>query len=185
MDDKKIIELFFKRDETAIRETAGKYGDFIRYIAFNITGLREDAEECENDTYFKLWNSIPPDFPEFFKAYIGKITRNTALSLYRKNKAAKRNCGVYVLLSELEECIPDPVSVEDEVEANFLSRIITDWLYTLNEEHRAVFIKRYWYGEAVKSIAQELKLSPSEISSLLFTLRKKLKRELTEKGVNI
>lgn len=185
MDDIKIIELFFCRDETAIRETADKYGDFIRYIAFNITGLKEDAEECENDTYLKLWNSIPPEFPEFFKAYIGKIVRNTALSLYRKNKAAKRNCGVYVLLSELEECIPDPVSVEDEVEANYLSGIISDWLYTLSEAHRTVFIKRYWYGDGVKSIAEQLNFSPSEISSLLFTLRKKLKRELTEKGVNV
>ena len=185
MDDKKIIELFFGRNEAAIRETADKYGDFIRYIAFNITGLKEDAEECENDTYFKLWNSIPPDRPDFFKAYIGKITRNTALSLYRKNKAAKRNCGVYVLLSELEECIPDPVSVEDEVEANYLSGVISDWLYTLPTEHRAVFIRRYWHGEAVKSIADSLNFSPSEISSLLFTLRRKLKRELTEKGVNI
>ena len=185
MDDKKIIELFFGRDERAIRETADKYGDFIRYIAFNVTGLREDAEECENDTYLKLWNSIPPDMPEFFKAYIGKITRNTALSLYRKNKALKRNGGIYVLLSELEECIPDPVSVEDEVAANYLSLVISDWLYTLSEEHRAVFIKRYWYGESVKAIAVQLKVSPSEISSLLFTLRRKLKRELTEKGVNI
>lgn len=185
MDDKKIIELFFCRDERAICETADKYGDFIRFIAFNVTGLHEDAEECENDTYLKLWNSIPPDMPEFFKSYIGKITRNTALSLYRKNKAAKRNCGVYVLLSELEECIPDPVSVEDEVDANYLSRVISDWLYTLSEEHRAVFVKRYWYGEAVKEIAERLKLSPSEISSLLFTLRRKLKRELAEKGVNI
>ena len=185
MDDKKIIELFFGRDERAIRETADKYGDFIRYIALNITGLKEDAEECENDTYLKLWNSIPPDAPEFFKAYIGRITRNTALSLYRKNKAAKRNCGVYVLLSELEECIPDPVSVEDEVEANYLSRLISDWLYILPEEHRVVFIKRYWYGEAVKVIAEELNFSPSEISSLLFTLRRKLKRELREKGVSV
>lgn len=183
MDDKKIIGLFFSRDEAAIRETADKYGDFIRYIAFGITGIREDAEECENDTYLKLWNSIPPEFPEFFKAYIGKITRNTALSLYRKNKAAKRNCGVYVLLSELEECIPDPVSVEDEVEAGYLARIISDWLYTLPEEPRSVFVKRYWYGEAVKTIAEQAGSSPSEISSLLFTLRKKLKRELTEKGV--
>ena len=185
MDDKKIIELFFARKESAIRETALKYGDFIRCIALNITGIREDAEECENDTYLKLWNSIPPECPEFFKAYIGKITRNTALSLYRKNKAAKRSCGVYVLLSELEECIPDPVSVEDEVDGNFLARIVSDWLYTLSEEQRAVFIKRYWYGEAVKAIAQQLKASPSEISSLLFSLRKKLKRELAEKGVNV
>ncbi len=185
MDDKKIIELYFSRNEKAIDETRGKYGKFIGCIAFNILGVVEDAEECENDTYFKLWNSIPPELPEFFKAYIGKIVRNTALSLYRKNKAAKRNCGVYVLLSELEECIPDPVSVEDEVEANYLSGIISDWLYTLSEEHRAVFIKRYWYGESVKLIAEQSDFSPSELSSLLFTLRKKLKRELTEKGVNV
>ncbi len=185
MDDVKIIELFFSRDEKAIRETAGKYGDFIRYIAFNITGLREDAEECENDTYLKLWNSIPPECPGFFKAYIGKITRNTALSLYRKNTAKKRNSGICVLLSELEECIPSPVSVEDEVEVKYLSSVISDWLYTLTDENRTVFVKRYWYGESVKNIAGELDMQPSKLSSLLFSLRGQLKKELTEKGVTV
>ncbi len=185
MDDVKIIELFFCRDEKAIHETAGKYGDFIRRIAFNITGLKEDAEECENDTYLKLWNSIPPDCPEYFKAYIGKITRNTALSLYRKNTAKKRYGGVYVLLSELEECIPSSVSVEDELDAKYLSSVITNWLYTLTEENRAVFIKRYWHGESVKDIAGELGIKPAKLSSLLFSLRSGLKNELTEKGVSV
>lgn len=183
MDDTKIIELFFVRDENAIRETSGKYGAFIRHIAFNITGRHEDAEECENDTYFKLWNSIPPECPDFFKAYIGKIARNTALSLYRKNTAMKRSSGAEVLLSELQECIPAAETVEAELDAKYLASVISRWLYTLSEESRAVFIKRYWYGESVKSIAGRLGVSPSRISSLLFSLRGQLKKEFAEEGV--
>ncbi len=185
MDDIKIIEMFFSRNERAIKETQKKYGEFMHYIAFNITGQNEDAEECVNDTYLKLWNSIPPQRPDYFKAYIGRIVRNAALSLYRKNKAAKRNCGVYVLLSELEECIPSSDNVEEEVEANFLSTVISDWLRTLSEEDRALFIKRYWYGVSVKDIAAEFDISSNKLSSQLFALRKKLKEELTEKGVVI
>ena len=185
MDDKKIIAMYFAREEKAIDETRAKYQGFINYIAFNILGVIEDAEECENDTYLKLWNSIPPDRPEYFRAYIGKIVRNAAISLYRKNKAAKRNCGVYVLLSELEECLPSKDNVEEEIEAKYVSCVISEWLRSLSEENRIIFIKRYWYGESVKAIAGNSDYSPEELSSLLFALRKKLKRELSEKGVAV
>lgn len=185
MDDLKIIELYRSRNERAVDETRLKYGGFIRHIALNILGIIEDAEECENDTYLKLWNAIPPDCPEYFKAYIGKIVRNISISLYRKNTAAKRSCGVYVLLSELEECIPSKESVETEIEAKYLSSVISDWLRTLSEENRVIFVKRYWYGESVKDIAAQSDFSPAELSSLLFALRKKLKKELTEKGVTV
>ena len=185
MDDINIIELFFERKENAIKETSLKYGKFIRYIAFNITGDNAQAEECENDTYLSLWNSIPPERPEFLKAYIGTLVRNRALSIYRKNTAVKRNCGITVLLDELEECIPSSFNTEDEYFGKVLTEILNKWLKTLSEENRAVFIKRYWYGEAVKDIAEEVSCSPSKISSLLFSLRKQLKNELEKEGVAV
>ncbi|MBR3766858.1 MAG: RNA polymerase sigma factor [Clostridia bacterium] len=185
MDDVKIINLFFARDEKAINETQNKYGEFIHFIAFNIMEKNEDAEECVNDTYLKLWNSIPPERPLSFKAYIGRITRNSALSRYRYNKAEKRDCGIYVLLSELEECLPDNTSVENEYDGKLLSEIISVWLKTLSPDNRAVFIKRYWYGESVKDLAEKMGVAPSKLSSLLFSLRKQLKKELERKGVTV
>ncbi len=185
MDDFAVIDLFFMRDENALKETRRKYGDFIRYIALNITGFMTDAEECENDTYLKLWNSIPPERPEFFKAYIGKIVRNCALSCYRKNKAAKRDGGIAVLLDELSECIPSSVNVEEEYYGKELSELLNNFLKTLPEEDRAVFIRRYYYGESVKAIAEKNAASPSKISSELFRIRKKLKKELEKEGVTV
>jgi len=55
MDDNKIIDLYWKRSESAITETDKKYGRYCNTIAFNILHNREDAEECVNDTYFKVW----------------------------------------------------------------------------------------------------------------------------------
>lgn len=154
-------------------------------MAFNIMEKIEDALECENDTYLKLWDSIPPERPVYLKAYIGKITRNSALSRYRFNTAAKRDCGISVLLSELEECIPSVNSVENEFDSVYLSEVISDWLRSIDEESRNLFIKRYWYGESIKGLAGEMGVPPSKLSSLMFSLRKKLKNELTKKGISI
>ncbi len=185
MDDNSIIRLFFQRDENALELVRSKYGRFIYGQALNITASHEDAEECENDTYMKLWNSIPPDEPRYFMAYIGKITRNTALSLYRKKTAAKRMQGLDLQLSELEECIPSPGSAEDEFNLNYTSTVISDWLHSLSETESNLFIRRYWYGLEVKALADETGISPKKISAMLFALRKKLKAELESKGVSV
>lgn len=183
MDDSKIIELYFSRDEGAVEETQKKYGELILSIAKNITGKEEDAEECENDTYLKIWNSIPPEKPQYFRAYIGKIARNCALSLYRKNKSAKRDCGAYLLLSELEECLSSSESTEADFDARVTGEIISSWLYTLKEKERAVFIKRYYYGESVRNISLIWGETPERTASILYSLRQKLKKELERKGV--
>ncbi len=185
MDDNNIIRLFFQRDEKAIALVRDKYGRFIYGQAFNITSSHEDAEECENDTYMKLWNSIPPERPQYFMAYIGKITRNTALSLYRKKTAAKRMQGINLQLSELEECIPSSQSADDEFNLNLTSSVISDWLRSLPEYECNIFIRRYWYGLDIKKLADEAEVSPKKISALLFSLRKKLKAELESKGVSV
>ncbi|MBE6789754.1 MAG: sigma-70 family RNA polymerase sigma factor [Ruminococcaceae bacterium] len=185
MDDNAIIELYFQRNESAVRETAVKYGGFIRYVAFGITGNNEDTEECENDTYLKIWNSVPPERPEYFKAYIGKIVRNCAIGIWRKNTASKRNGGLTVLLDELSECIPSKESVEDEFLVRETAEIINAFLGTLSKEDRAVFILRYYYGDSIKNIAERAARSPSDISSKLFRIRNKLKKELEKEGVAV
>ena len=185
MDDSRIIELYFLRNEEALRETEKKYGSFIHITALNITGAPEDAEECANDTYLKLWNSIPPERPVYFKAYIGKLVRNTALSLYRKNKASKRDSSMSVLLSELGDCLPSAVTVEDDFDGKNLSGLISEWLYSLSDENRALFIRRYWYGDSLKELSDKTGKPADKLAVLFFTLRKNLKKELEGKGVNV
>ena len=106
MEDKQIIELYFQRNETAIAETANKYGAFCHKIAMNILSIREDAEECVNDTYHSVWNQIPPTNPNSFRSFLGRITRNLSISRFRTLRAQKRYAGMELMLSELEECIP-------------------------------------------------------------------------------
>ncbi len=185
MEDSMIIDLFFERSQAALSETEKKYKAFIYSIALNILSHVEDAQECENDTYLRLWNSIPPQRPCNFRAYIGKITRNSAITMIRYNKASKRDCGAYVLLSELEDCLPSCNGVENEIDGKYLSSLISFWLKTLNDEQRVLFVKRYWYGESIQSLSEQTGKSPAKISSQLFSLRKKLKKELIEKGVTI
>lgn len=185
MDDSMIIDLFFKRSQSALTETENKYGAFIYSVAYNVLSGKEDAEECVNDTYLKLWNSIPPQCPVNFKAYIGKIARNSAIGVFRHNTAAKRDRGAYVLLSELEECLPSGERVENDIDGKYLASLISEWLKTLDAESRVLFVKRYWYGESVQSLSEQTGRNPAKISSLLFSLRKKLKKELDKKGVNV
>ena len=111
MDDKQIIELYFKRDECAIRETQSKYGAFCNRIAMNILSIREDAEECVNDTYYSVWKQIPPTVPESFRAFLGRITRNLSISRFRSMRAKKRYSGMEVMLSELNDCVPSAETV--------------------------------------------------------------------------
>ena len=105
MDDNKIIELYFKRDEDALTQTKECYGKQLNALAFRILQNKEDAEECENDTYMKAWNSIPPQKPQHFFAYLAKICRNTALNMTEKSKAEKRSAIIVELTKELSECL--------------------------------------------------------------------------------
>ena len=116
MEDLEIIGLYFKRDETAIDETAAKYGAFCHSIALNILAIDADAEECVNDTYLRTWNSIPPQKPDKLGSWLGRVVRNIAYDLWKKNHRQKRYAGMEQLLNELEDCIPSPATVECEIE---------------------------------------------------------------------
>lgn len=183
MDDNQIVNLYFSRMEQAIKETKNKYSSFCRKIAFNILSNIEDTDECENDTYLKMWNSIPPNRPASLKAYIGKITRNIAIDLWKKNHTQKRNTGIEILFSELEDVISSTSQIENEYEIAELTSAINKWLSTLSKQEQSLFILRYWQGESVKNIAKQWNTSPGKLSSKLFKLRKSLKSALEKEGI--
>lgn len=183
MDDKQIIELYFNRDEQAIKETEFKYGAFCQRIAMNILSSREDAEECVNDTYYSVWNQIPPVIPDVFKAFLGRITRNLSISRFRAMHAKKRYSGIEVMLSELDDCIPSTASVEQSIEARELGGYISEWLDSLQEEDRVLFVRRYWFGDEVQALAKACGITAAKMAQKMLKLRKGLKADLEKKGV--
>lgn len=184
MDDERIIELFFQRDEDAIKYTSESYGKRLFNLADNITKNDEDAEECVNSTYMKAWNTIPPQCPSFFFAYIAKICRHLALDRFDWGKAAKRQAELVSLSCELEMCIPDNRST-DELRAKELSAILDSFLHSLNRENRIIFMRRYWYADSVAQIAKRFGMSENAVSMRLKRSREKLRVYLEKEGVYV
>lgn len=183
LDDRTIIQHYWDRDECAITETDEKYGSYCHKIAENILENSEDAKECVNDTYLKTWNSVPPEWPKIFPAFIGKIVRNTAFNYYTRIHAQKRGGSITeVVLEELDECIPDKNAefIQDDSE---LTGIINTFLESLSERNREIFVLRYWYNEKISYIAATMKVSENSVFSVLNRMRKKLRKILEEKGV--
>lgn len=159
IDDEKIIELFFERSEQGIRELDMKYGKICHNLSYNIVNSRRDAEECVNDAYLGAWNAIPPTRPEPLLSYIVKIVRNVSLKIYYCKEAAKRNSTYTVAMQEIEACIADQKTVEDEVEARELARIIESFLDTLTTKERIIFMRRYAYIDTYADIAKRMRIS--------------------------
>ena len=181
MDDLEIIELYFCRDEKALTETARKYGNYCYTVAFSVLNSMEDSKETVNDTYFELWNTIPPERPTVLSAFIGKITRRLAIGRWRKNTAVKRGGGEFeATLDELSECISDNANVEKIVEGKLIVSTINEFLKKLPDTERNVFICRYWYADSVKSVAKQFGFSESKVKSMLMRTRTKLKQKLAE-----
>ncbi len=185
MDDLAIVELYHRRDERAIAESDKKYGALCRSIALRLLGFREDAEECVNDTWHEAWNKMPPDRPQILGAFMGRITRNLSISRWRRNHAQKRYGGMEVLLSELEDCVPTPGTVEEHLERRQLARSISAWLDGLENGDRRLFIRRYWYGDPVKELAAERGQGANALSQRLLRLRKGLRAFLESEGVDL
>ena len=183
MNDKRIIELFFARDEEAIKETEKKYGKLCRYIAQNFLASREDAEECVNDTWLALWNSIPPDEPEPLSAYISARTKNIAISKSRANNAWKRGGNVQTISDEILSLLSDGQTLSEYYESRLAGKVINDFIEKLNKSERKVFVLRYWYRASDKSIMEETGFSQSKIKSMLARLRARLAKELEKEGI--
>ena len=183
--DKRIIALYQARNESAIEMTDRQYGSFSRTLSFRILHSHEDAEECVNDSYLKLWDTIPPTVPQSLKAYLGRIVRNMSLTLFRKKKAEKRDDDANVLLSELEDCIPADNNVEQALEHMLLVQTMERWLKSEKEENRKLFVLRYWYGETLEELAERFRLSPGKTADRLYRMRGRLKKYLEGEGVSV
>ena len=182
MEDISIIELYFARSEKAIAETAEKYGAFCLRLANGILSNHEDAEECVNDTWLKAWNAMPPHRPNSLRAFLCRITRNTALSRYRMNHREKRNRELEVALEELDECIPAPA---EDREAAPLVEMLESFLGGEDESDRRLLLGRYWHGMAVKDLAAQYRLTPNAVTKRLGKTRERLRVYLNERGYSL
>lgn len=186
MEDKQIIDLYWARSETAISETAGKYGKYCHTIAHNILYSIEDSEECVNDTYMRAWNSMPQHRPSALKTFLGKITRNLALNRYKALTADKRNLGqVPLALDELQECIPGKDNTTSIVDDLALAEIFSRFLASLSAEQRKIFMRRYWYLSSIKEIAADYGMGESKVKMSLMRSRRELKTLLEKEGISL
>ena len=184
MDDMEIIALFEQRKEEAVAAASQKYGRYCQTIARNLLGF-EDAEECVSDTWLAAWNRIPPAKPDSLRAFLGRITRTLSISRYRSLHAQKRDAGLTLLLSELEDCLPDPKGVEEAAETRELSRLLSDWLRALPREDRVWFLQRYWYGVTVKQLAGEAGCTENQMAQRMRKLRQALRTVLEQEGITL
>ena len=183
MEDEKIIELFFERSEQAIRALDMKYGKICRSLSYNIVNSREDAEECVSDAYLGAWNAIPPARPDPLLSYIAKIVRNLSLKKKKKKEAAKRGGHYTMALEEIEGCIAGQNTAEDELDARELARILGEFLDALTVENRVIFLRRYWFADSCRDIAELVGLTEKNVSVRLSRTREKLRRYLMEREV--
>ena len=176
MEDEAIIELYFARDEKAITETANKYGTRCRRLGLRILGNPQDTEECCNDVWLKVWNTIPPQHPTHFGAYLVKLMRNAALNLYEKLHAEKRGgTQTAVLLDELAECLAAPDDVEAQITEAENGEMLRAFLQTVSEEAKNIFILRYVYMMPVKEIAEKYQIGVSKVKVSLYRTRMELR----------
>lgn len=184
MTDTDILDLYWRRDEGAIRETDRAYGRKLHTLAERIVENREDGEECVSDTYLAAWDHIPPQRPNYFFAWLAKICRNFAFGLLDKRQAAKRSAQVVTLTAEMEQCIPDSRR-DTAAEGAEIGRILNEFLGTLSRESRVLFLRRYWYAESIAEIARRYGMGESKVKTSLHRTRRKLREQLEKEGITL
>lgn len=186
MQDAEIVQLYLERNETALAKTEETYGKYLLKISYNILFNTEDSEECVNDTYYRAWNSIPPHQPGVLSTYLGKLTRQISIDLFRKKNSKKRKASQYALsLSELEECIDGGETPEQTLELSLLSQSISAYLRSISQEARSLFVCRYFYMDSLDEISRYTHSSIPKIKSSLYRTRKNLKSYLKKEGFSI
>ena len=184
MDDLQIIELYFARDEQAIKETDRKYGKMCFRVAKNLLFNNEDSEECVNDTYLAVWNKIPPTRPNNFTAFICKITRNLSLKKLETSNAMKRSADAIISLSEIEATLPDH-SIAPGIEEEELGKLISTFLWREKELDRNVFLRKYWFFDTISDIAERYSMRENTVKSMLFRTRNRLREFLRKEGIEV
>ena len=183
MEDSKIIELYWARDELAIKQSEEKYGTYCFSVANNILSDGGEAEECVNDTWLKAWGAMPPNKPGNLKLFLAKITRNLAINQYNKRKSAKRGNDFCIILDELAELeFSNGESTEDEYIKKEFSEALNIFLGIISARERCIFVRRYFYAESSAKIAEKYGEKESNVNLILFRIRKKLKNYLEKEG---
>ena len=184
MTDSQIIALFWDRNEDVIRETDRAYGRRLHVLSDRILRNEQDAQESVSDTYLKTWETIPLQRPAYFFAYLAKLCRNFSLSRLQWQSAAKRSAQVVELTREMDECIPDH-SLERKLEGEELGQLLNAFMDGLSRENRLIFLRRYWYADPVREIAERYQISESKVKTQLHRTRKKLQQFLEGKGIRV
>ncbi len=183
LEDEKIIELYWNRNERAIEETDKKYGKYLYTIAYNIIHDNLDCEECLNDTYLGTWNRIPPQRPSAFQVFLSKIMRNIAVDKYRKNRTSKNiPSELVVSLAELDNCMESSPSVEEEYAIKETIKILNNYLREIDEEDEFMFVCRYYYADYLSDIAKMLGVSEKTVYRALVRMRSELRERLNKEG---
>lgn len=185
MEDVGIIKLFFARSEQAIRELDRKYGKTCYNLSYRIVNSNEDAEECINDAYLALWNTIPPAEPKPLLAYTCKIVRNISLKSYYRKAAVKRSGCYTVAIEELGDCLSESDTAETELEARELAKMIEHFLEALTEKDRVIFVRRYWFADSCQEIGKRVGISENNVTVRLTRIRRKMKNFFAEQEAAI
>lgn len=186
MKDEQIVDLYWERNEEAIRQTERKYGAYLSKVAFNILGDPEDSKECVNDTYLAAWKSIPPNRPNVLSAYLSKITRQLSIDVFRKKNAGKRFASEYAFsLEELEDSFTDGCTPEQELDARALEEAINCFVRALPEDAQKAFVGRYYFFDSIKDIAAYCAMRENKVKSLLYRTRQRLKTYLEKEGFDL
>ena len=182
MEDFKIVDLYWNRSENAILQTKLKYEKMLCGISYSLLGSSEDAEECVNDTYLTAWNQMPTDRPIYLGAYLSKIIRALSISKFRSQHRQKRG-GFENLCDELDDCIPDSCSIEEQYQNGRLAELINRFLSELPEEKRVIFIRRYFYSDSVEAISQRMHVGSSKVKVSLYRMREELRKMLEKEAM--
>lgn len=183
MEDSKIIELFFARSEDAVKQLSAKYGSVCMKTAYNILGNQEDSEECVNDSYLAVWNTVPPKSPNPLIAFLLRIVRNISINRYEYNHAEKRIGNYQECLEEFAWCVSGKDTLEEQYDASLLASYIGEFLNTLNKTNRLIFVRRYWYMDSYSDIAKWTGLRENAVRTRLSRQRDALKTFLMKRGV--
>jgi len=184
VEDAKIIALFWNRDEDAICQTDATYGRKLHSLSNRILDDRRDAEESVNDTYLKTWESIPPHRPKHFFAFLASICRHLSLNKLDWNLAEKRNAQIVSLTQEMELCIPDRM-VDAKMAGKEIGKLLNQFLDSLPQESRVIFLRRYWFVDTVAEIAARYGMTESKVKMQLSRTRRKLAAFLEKEGITV
>ncbi|MGN1138562.1 MAG: RNA polymerase sigma factor [Ruminococcus sp.] len=186
MEDRTIVEMYLNRNENAIKQTKEKYGHRLQALSENIVQDVQTAEECVNDTYLEAWNLIPPNEPrDYLYSFLARIVRHISLNSCRRKNRLKRNGKVLELTAEMEQCIPDTHSVDNQINQILLQETINKFLSELETEKRIIFMRRYWYLDSISQISRQFNFTESKVKTILFRCRNKLREQLEKEDFNI